>query len=208
MEIRKAFIGEQCAVVPKLIAGSAQEVVERVYTSKHKTAQGFIDYSYGRNTNFFSYGIHHFVRMECQTVGCFATYSDKEFAKLTRGFLRSLFSFYGPIRSFGPLYRAIKLSKTAPPPPRDSLYICNMSVLPEFRGRGLGKALMQRAIQLSQEQGFAKAALDVDITNSSAIALYEKLGFTIESKNTINSRNWPTEGNYRMIRLNTSAIHG
>lgn len=203
MEIRKAFIGEQCEVVPKLIAGTAQEAVDHVYTSKHKSALDFIGYAYGRRSNFFSYGIHHFVRVEGQTVGCFATYSDEEFPKLTRGFLRCLFAFYGPLRGFGPLYRAIKLSKTTPPPPKEALYVCNLCVFPEFRGRGLGKALMQRAIDLSKEKGFASAALDVDITNTHAIALYEKLGFTIESKNTINSRNGPIEGNYRMIRPNT-----
>ena len=209
MEVPKFYFGEKCADISRLIAHSAIEVVQYIYTSKHKTAESFIDYAYHRDSNFFSYDIHHFIRVNNQAAGCFATYTADEFTELSFGFLRCLLSFYGLIEGLRPLYRAVKLSKLTPPPPKDALYICNLCICPKFRRLGLGKLLMTRAIQFSEEKGFTKACLDVSIANTHALTLYEKLGFRIASKNIMNDykmNNYkgPIEGNYRMIRQNKS----
>jgi RimJ/RimL family protein N-acetyltransferase len=57
-----------------------------------------------------------------------------------------------------------------------------MLVAREWRGRGVGTALMERAIGWAREQGLHKLSLDVFPHNEAAIALYRKLGFVEEGR--------------------------
>lgn len=57
------------------------------------------------------------------------------------------------------------------------LNIHDIVVLNEWRGKGVGKALMQYLIQLSEERGYCKLTLEVRDDNSTAQALYSSLGF-------------------------------
>lgn len=55
-----------------------------------------------------------------------------------------------------------------------------MGVLPEHRGRGLGKRLAAEAILRAWDQGLEKIELQVYASNQAARALYERLGFVVE----------------------------
>ena len=55
--------------------------------------------------------------------------------------------------------------------------IQNLGVIPEHRGRGLGRLLMQRAAAGFQAAGIKRMNLEVTTANQSAIRLYEQLGF-------------------------------
>ncbi|MCD1257995.1 N-acetyltransferase family protein [Paenibacillus athensensis] len=48
----------------------------------------------------------------------------------------------------------------------------------DFRGRGVGKALLQELIRLAEESGYATLIAGIDATNAASIALHRKLGFT------------------------------
>jgi putative acetyltransferase len=50
----------------------------------------------------------------------------------------------------------------------------------EWRGRGVGSALIQAAIDWAREQGLHKLSLEVFTHNTAGIALYRKCGFTEE----------------------------
>ncbi|MBM7073759.1 GNAT family N-acetyltransferase [Shewanella sp. 202IG2-18] len=56
-------------------------------------------------------------------------------------------------------------------------YLGFMYVLPEFRGRGLNKQLLNKIIEWSRQRGVNDFYLDVYSQNISAIKAYEKLGF-------------------------------
>lgn len=56
-------------------------------------------------------------------------------------------------------------------------YITNVSVSPDFQGRGIAKELMSRCINISKEKHLALIILEVNISNVGAITLYEKYGF-------------------------------
>ncbi|SMP56096.1 hypothetical protein SAMN06265222_10586 [Neorhodopirellula lusitana] len=56
--------------------------------------------------------------------------------------------------------------------------IQNLGVIPEHRGRGLGRLLMQRAATGFQAAGLSKMNLEVTTANTSAVRLYEQLGFS------------------------------
>ena len=55
--------------------------------------------------------------------------------------------------------------------------ITRVYVHKDFRGQGLGKAIVSAALQASFEQGATKAVLQVEANNAIAIGVYESLGF-------------------------------
>ena len=55
-----------------------------------------------------------------------------------------------------------------------------VGLLPEFRGKGIGRQLMRRAIDAAFAFGLTRIELTVREGNANAIALYKSLGFEIE----------------------------
>ena len=55
-----------------------------------------------------------------------------------------------------------------------------MAILPEWRGRGVGAALLEECIRWAEEHDIHKLELKVWPHNTAAIALYEKFGFERE----------------------------
>jgi ribosomal protein S18 acetylase RimI-like enzyme len=56
-------------------------------------------------------------------------------------------------------------------------YLGFMYVVPEFRGRGVNKSILERLIQWSMNQGMSDCYLDVYSENEAAIRAYQKAGF-------------------------------
>lgn len=54
----------------------------------------------------------------------------------------------------------------------------------DWRGRGVGSALVQAAIYWARRYGLHKLCLEVFATNTAAIALYRKFGFVEEGRRT------------------------
>jgi len=57
-----------------------------------------------------------------------------------------------------------------------------MNVAREWRGRGVGSALLRAAIERAREQGLHKLSLEVWPHNEAALALYRKFGFVEEGR--------------------------
>jgi ribosomal-protein-alanine N-acetyltransferase len=60
----------------------------------------------------------------------------------------------------------------------DEAEILTLAVMPAVRGRGLGRALLQAAINRAQALGAVTMFLEVGVDNPAALALYSGLGFT------------------------------
>jgi len=57
-----------------------------------------------------------------------------------------------------------------------------MAILREWRGRGVGSALMEAAIAWARERGLHKLSLGVFAHNTAGLALYRKYGFVEEGR--------------------------
>jgi L-phenylalanine/L-methionine N-acetyltransferase len=57
-----------------------------------------------------------------------------------------------------------------------------MSVSKEWRGRGVGSALLQEALRWARSVGVEKVSLTVYEHNTRAVALYRKFGFVDEGR--------------------------
>lgn len=55
-----------------------------------------------------------------------------------------------------------------------------VGVIKSFRGMGIGEDLIKTAIELAKLKGLTRIELQVRESNKPAIALYEKLGFSVE----------------------------
>ena len=59
----------------------------------------------------------------------------------------------------------------------DAWHIMNIAVSPDFRRRGIATALLERLFELTDDRSRRGYTLEVRVTNSGAIRLYERLGF-------------------------------
>ncbi|MEH7504839.1 ribosomal protein S18-alanine N-acetyltransferase [Neobacillus drentensis] len=59
----------------------------------------------------------------------------------------------------------------------DEAHVTNVAILPEFRGRKLGEAIMRKMMSVAREMGAKSMTLEVRVTNHVAQSLYRKLGF-------------------------------
>ncbi len=60
----------------------------------------------------------------------------------------------------------------------DTAHLGQISVLPAYQGRGIGRRLIQSAKVELCTRGFVYASLAVTATNSRAVSLYESCGFS------------------------------
>jgi len=65
---------------------------------------------------------------------------------------------------------------------RTNGHICQVSVLPEAQGRGLGALLLASSLEALRAHGLATASLSVTVGNRRAYALYERFGFRVHRR--------------------------
>ena len=87
-----------------------------------------------------------------------------------------------PIAAAGALRKLLHGDRTG--------YLHMMAVLPEFRRRGLGTALLRRCLIYFREQGWRNAALDTEVSRPEAIALYLANGFVPTPEIEEDVTNW------------------
>lgn len=59
----------------------------------------------------------------------------------------------------------------------DEAHVTNVAILPEYRGRKLGEALLSKLMSIAIEMGARSMTLEVRVSNHVAQSLYRKLGF-------------------------------
>jgi ribosomal protein S18 acetylase RimI-like enzyme len=62
-------------------------------------------------------------------------------------------------------------------------FVAKLGTLRKYRGRGLASTLLLHCMKAYQKAGYDEAALDVDSENpTGALGIYERAGFSVESK--------------------------
>ena len=64
----------------------------------------------------------------------------------------------------------------------DEGHITNVAVHPDFRGKGLGREIVEFLIAEGEKEGVTSQTLEVRPSNMPALALYGRLGFTEEGR--------------------------
>ncbi len=73
-------------------------------------------------------------------------------------------------------------------PKSQRLMVCHvgsvgMGILPEWRGKGIGKELIKAVLESAKEKKLVRIELTVRENNVSAVSLYKKVGFEVEGVN-------------------------
>ncbi len=61
-------------------------------------------------------------------------------------------------------------------------FIYGFGILPQYRGKGYGKAALREALKLIFDKGMPRAALDVEAKNDRALSIYKGCGFRAVSE--------------------------
>ncbi|WP_433748099.1 GNAT family N-acetyltransferase [Falsibacillus pallidus] len=72
----------------------------------------------------------------------------------------------------------------------DDFYIDTLSVAQDHGGRGIGTALIERALSEAKERGYPTVSLNVEEENTGAKRLYSRLGFRVKKTIMINGKNY------------------
>jgi RimJ/RimL family protein N-acetyltransferase len=68
-----------------------------------------------------------------------------------------------------------------------------LGMLPEYRGKGVGRALLEEALGWARSQRVRKLSLEVIASNKRAVALYRSFGFVQDG---VNRRHFKIKGRY------------
>ena len=60
----------------------------------------------------------------------------------------------------------------------DAWHVMNLAVDPDHRGRGVATMLLERLFEVTVDDARRGYTLEVRVSNATAVALYERLGFT------------------------------
>ena len=184
LEFRPARSDDASTAVP-LIYSSGPAVLEYVFTEAARTtAVDFLDFGFRDGAGEIGYRNHTAVIHEEQVVGVGACFSgDSSFPFLLSG-LRQVWSHYGMLRAPLVIRRALKMEGLIKPPRGTMHYIGHLGVPREWRGRGIGRRLVEHFLDLGRRAQRPVAVLDVSVENQMAQSLYEKIGFQVSEELT------------------------
>lgn len=177
LHIRPAEAQDGAQAVP-LIYSAGPEGFEYVFSQGRRRALDYLHFAFADGAGLFGHANHRVVECEGRVVGVGAFYSGLEYNRLSQGTLQQILHFYGlscPLV----LRRAMQSTRWMPPPGRRTLYVANLGVASELRGRGIGAQLLQEQLSHARRLGKRKLALDVASTNPGAQRLYERLGMKV-----------------------------
>ncbi|HET6552175.1 MAG TPA: N-acetyltransferase [Dyella sp.] len=116
---------------------------------------------------------------------------------------RQIFGYYGWRKSPGVVSRGLRVESVIRPPEGDMHYLAHLGVLPELRGHGVGRALIDQLIGVGREAGRRRVTLDVAASNPRAESLYQRAGFKItgERRSRLSNERSRVPDHRRMERM-------
>lgn len=130
-----------------------------------------------RSGGLFSWDITTVAEVDGNVVGICSDLPGREVRRRLRSTIWSVFRVYGIIGMFRLSGRLSALRRGSPEVPDDDYQVVNVAVMPEFRNRGIGRALLESAHRTAAITGAARCSLTVIIENTDAQRLYDSLGY-------------------------------
>jgi ribosomal protein S18 acetylase RimI-like enzyme len=66
----------------------------------------------------------------------------------------------------------------------DDVYLAELAIDKKEQGKGYGKMLLNKTIEIAKKEGFRRVILDVELSNTKALKIYEHVGFKKFNKRT------------------------
>jgi ribosomal protein S18 acetylase RimI-like enzyme len=178
LEIRSARPTDVTDTIP-LIYSSGPHEFEYGFTHAGRSAKGFLEYAFQTEKGLISYRNHISVCRGDEVVGVGAFYTDKDYAMRSNQIALQLVRYYPLLSLLSVVRHALHLQSIIPAIPSDTFYIADLGVKEAWRGKGIGKMLLDYGKQQAKRMNFSSCMLDVSIANPRAQALYEREGFVV-----------------------------
>ena len=120
-----------------------------------------------------------FLKQESDFAGGLIALSGLELRKARMADTEALWMASEESERAGLLQRMANAAHLFPPVAEDEFYLSKMGLNARFRGKGLGRALVQRFLEEGWGYGFERYRLDVHVGNEPAIHCYSSLGFEV-----------------------------
>jgi ribosomal protein S18 acetylase RimI-like enzyme len=117
--------------------------------------------------------------LDGEIAGVIAAFPSHEGNERRRRFVRLAMRRRPPWRWPRMVRVARQGARLSPDPPPNSLYVDSLATADTFRRRGVATALLEDAERGARERGLTALALDTQVANSGARALYERFGFEV-----------------------------
>jgi ribosomal protein S18 acetylase RimI-like enzyme len=133
---------------------------------------------YQKPNNRFSYRHTYLALVDEQVAGLLLAFPGKDMGRLT---LPMIYQAFGIYKLAEILYFVVHapLAAYGEETEGDEFYISHLAVLPAFRRKGIGRALLVYADELAGKAGLDKCSLCVDIDNPNAQQLYLSQGYQV-----------------------------
>ncbi len=126
----------------------------------------------------------------------------KQMSKQMRGLIKKMISICGLV-NFIKIVLRFKLNSYFPKLEDDEFFISNLAVFENYRKQDVAKRLLNTSEKIAIEKGLKKLCLFLDIDNNIAKEVYQKYGFTQESKVVLPKRynKHNLFGYYKMVKV-------
>jgi ribosomal protein S18 acetylase RimI-like enzyme len=170
--VRRARADDEEEAVPLLYESGG--VIYPRYAGSRRAALSVLAAAYRRPGNTASSEIVIVAEVEGRVAGAMAAFPVAEGASRARRFLAVSLARLPPWR----WPRLLQIfSGLRPTPPPHALYVDSLATASSFRRRGVARALLERAAAEARERGLTHLALETEIENTAARALYRAAGF-------------------------------
>jgi len=158
-----------------------------------------IKYLFKRKFNLLSYENVYFAKINNKNIGMILLYNWK--SNKIKSFITDLLILFKlKFKIFSKILLLFKFDSKIGKIKKWDFYISNISVIAEFRNKGIGKILMQKAFELAKEFNAKRVVLDVDKKNANAIKFYRNLDFVIKKEILINLKKNKQICFFRMVK--------
>jgi ribosomal protein S18 acetylase RimI-like enzyme len=147
------------------------------YAGSEPRARALLAAVYPRTGHAASYEVCTLVEVEGDVAGVAAWFPVEEGDRRARRFVALTAPRVPPWRWPALLRHLRAAGLVSPNPPLRTLYVDALAVTPEFRRRGVARALLAEAEQAATSAGLAGVALDTGLQNAPARSLYEGAGY-------------------------------
>lgn len=198
--LRKAEPGD-ARKASELIYSTGPQSFNLVYGSQEK-ALALISKMFACTKNISSFEYSTVAVIDKTVVGVIVLFEKNDILETQARTGSLLLQMVGPLFLLLRMPVFIRQSRLNPEACKDELFVADVAVSPDARGRGVGRALMKYAEIIAREKELPKLSLGVSKGNFPAIGLYKSLGYKITEEHTDEwfKRRYGFPGVFKMVK--------
>lgn len=182
IEFRRAEPRDTPLAVP-LVYSAGPQALDYGFGGPSMPAMAFLHATFSQGAGFFGHRNHMLALQDGTVAAVAASYGSAAYLRLSLVHTWLVGRHFPWGEFLERMRRGLHLQALMPPPEAGMLYFANFGVARSLRGRGIGRAFLDRQINAAASAGCRSFALDVSVENPGAHALYERCGLRVVRRN-------------------------